>query len=831
MNENRYPALRNALRIAGGAALTSLLATAPPALAQEESTQARRGGVIEEVVVTARRRTESLQDVPMAVTAFSDERLFKQFAVDLRDFGTAVPNFQLEQVGLFQSAAAFSARGVGTGGIESFADPVVAVFVDGQYYPRNANALLDIFDLEAVEVMRGPQGTLYGQNAFAGAISVRTRRPTGEAGIRGEATYGSYGTRIAKFAAESPIIDDTLNAKISLIHRDFDGYFKVRNLSQFTDEQIRTFSGPDATGRLGDSAQGETKTVGRLSVQYLPREDTELNLIVTREWNRGDGSPGINGFFAPGGNPSVFELLGFRGRDPFGDSHRGISGDGSDPFKIGANHRDINNQNLINAVAELVWDSPIGEWTTMLAYQRVDSYITTDTDGELVNLFSSERQEDYKSFQFETRVSTELSDRSRLLTGLFFLRDEYELYQLLLLGFGNAGNPAAIPPRFPVPAFQFPNDIRSTSLGNNGQERISAAPYVDFYYDLNDDLTLNLALRGTYEQKQAFNIPNQNPIGPAYATPDKGNFRRAEFALDCGSNTDSWFNLAPRVGLDYRPSPGILVFGFWQRAYKSGGLLNNSATCQPFQERPFDEERVDNFEVGVKSNLFDNRLLLNVNAFFSRYTDLQRTVIRFAPSTPTQQETFTSNAAGAESWGFELESQAVLTQNLSLIANIGYLNAEYDGFCADLNGPQFYAGVPTSACGSVEQIADGRYLVDEDNSNLDLVRAPDWDLSTRLVYDWPLGNMGNLSIEGAYSYTSKLHTAVGNALRTDRGSLSRVDASITWSDPQERYRVAVWGKNLGDNVERLSRTEVATLFTFEFPTEPRTWGITVSADL
>lgn len=789
---------------------------------------------IEEIVVTSRRREESLQDVPMAVTAFSDERLYKQFAVDLRDFGAAVPNFQLEQVGLFQSAAAFSGRGIGTAGIETFNDPVVAVFVDGQYYPRNANALLDIFDLEAVEVMRGPQGTLYGQNAFAGAISVRTRRPTGEREARFEVTLGNYDSRIFKGSVESPIIEDTLNAKLSLIHREFDGFFTVRNLTDLSNEELDERAGRPVSQNIGRSAQGETKTVGRLTLQWLPREDMDVTLITTREWNRGDGSPGINGFIDPPGG-SVFSALGFPGRDPFGDSHRGVDGDGSNPFHIGANHRDVNDQDLWNVVLEKVWDTAYGEWTTMLSFQTVDSFITTDTDGELVDLFSSERQEDYESVQFETRFNTQPSERSNLLAGIFVLRDKYDLTQALLLGFGQPGNPDATPPLPAVPPYQFPTDVRQLSYGINGQKRISVAPYVDFTYDLTDDLSLNLALRATWEEKQAYNIPNQNPTGPANAVIDigRGQADQLEFALECGQNSESWFNVAPRVGLDYRPQPNVLLFGFWQRAFKSGGLLNNSARCEPFLADPFDEEQVDNFEIGMKGTFFDNRLLLNANLFYATYKDLQRTVIRFAPDTPTQQETFTSNAAGADIYGIELETQAILFDGLTFMANIGWLKAEYDDFCTALLGPVTIpvGEQPVSPCGSAELLdpETGLALIEDDFSGLDLPRAPRWDLSTRLIYEWDVGRYGYMSLEGAYAYTSKQQTQVNNALRTDRGSLGRLDASLTWTDSSERYRISLWGKNLTDNVERLSRTEVVPLFSFEFPTAPRTYGVTVSA--
>jgi len=812
--------------------LTGLLGGASAWGAESAAGSARsdvRG--VEEVVVTARRREESMQDVPIAMTAFTGERLYKEFAVDLRDFDGSIPNFQLEQVGLFQSAAAFSARGVGTAGIESFADPVVAVFVDGQYYPRNANALLDMFDLEAVEVLRGPQGTLYGQNAFAGAVSVRTRRPTGERAARFEATVGDYNSRILKGAVESPLIDGRLNGKLSLIHRQFDGFFDVGNTSAFTNEELSAFVGEDITPFIGSNAQGEEKTVGRLSLQLLASENTEVNFIGTLERNRGDGSPGINGFFTPGGGPSVFSLFGFPGRDPFGDSTRGIDGDGSDPFALGANHRDINDQDLMNLVLEAKWDSPLGEWTTMVSYQDVESYLATDTDGELVDLFASEREEAYESWQFETRLNAQPTENSNLLLGLFVLQDEYDLSQLLLLGFGQPGDPGATPPLPSVPPYQFPQDIRQLSVGRNGQERLSIAPYVDFTYGLTPSLDLNLAVRATYEEKEAFNFPNQTPLGPAGLRPGKGDFDQVVYGLDCGSNSEDWFNVAPRIGFDFRPKDDVLLFAFWQRAFKSGGLLNNSATCGPFQDQPFDEERVDNYEVGIKSQWFDRRLLVNANVFYAEYTDLQRTVIRFAPDTPTQQETFTSNAAGATIWGVEVETEAFLTDRLQWRTNIGWLDASYDDFCTDLDGPGPFTGPePTSTCGSAELLPSGLAVIDEDNSDLEFVRAPDWDLSTTLSYEVPLGRLGNLSADATYSYTDKLFTQVNNAVRTDRGEHQRLDASLTWSDARERYRLSVWGKNLNDDVERLSRTEVANLFTFEFPTAPRMWGVTFAAD-
>ena len=164
--------------LGGGAIVAALFNTFPVAgWAAEEAARADNG-VIEEILVTTKRGTGiSTQDMTEAVSAFSGEALERMFATTLEDFNASVPNVQLEHVGLFAAAGSYSMRGVGSAGIESFADPVVAVFVDDVYYSRNAVALLHLFDIEEVTALRGPQGILYGRNAFAGAISVRTKRP------------------------------------------------------------------------------------------------------------------------------------------------------------------------------------------------------------------------------------------------------------------------------------------------------------------------------------------------------------------------------------------------------------------------------------------------------------------------------------------------------------------------------------------------------------------------------------------------------------------------------------------------------------------------------
>ena len=247
----------------------------------------------------------------------------------------------------------------------------------------------------------------------------------------------------------------------------------------------------------------------------------------------------------------------------------------------------------------------------------------------------------------------------------------------------------------------------------------------------------------------------------------------------------------------------IMLFGFWQRAFKSGGFVNNAGT-EPVFSTPYDDEQVDNYEIGMRSDLLDGRLRLNANVFFAEYEDLQRGVIRAAP-TSTGQETFTDNAAGAESFGVEVAFSYIAAPGLSLNGNVGYLDIEYKDFIADLTG-------------------DG---LETDNSSLELVRAPDWDLSVGATYDFDVPDMGHITLGVRYSYTTDMALTTPNDVGFYRDELDTWDANATWESVDGRYRFSLWGKNLGDNIERLGGTPVATLFAFAAPTQPRQIGATL----
>jgi len=788
---------------------------------------------LEEIVVTSRKRAERLQDVPLTVSAFTADSISKKGAVDLQALSTSVPNVKLEHVGLFQSAASFAIRGIGNTSIEPYDDPRVAVFVDGAYQARVADGLGDMFDVESVEVLRGPQGALYGRNAFAGAVALRSRRPDFDFGGELEATVGNYGRRDVKGAVNIPLVEDKLAARFAFMHRQYDGFFRVGNEnSALGIAEQSALAGRDVSVNIGNRIGGDKKNSFRGLLRYTPNEDIEANLIVKRVELRADTSPVINQTLAG----SRFIALGFPGRNPFGDHSLRDKGDGTDPFVSGSTYGNRTDIDEWEITADTTVQVAGGEWFTVASFKKSDSITLTDTDGTLVDLFSSDRLEDFKSFQVETRYQKAfLDDRLNVLGGVFYLRDRFELFQRILLGLGLPGNPAANPPIPATPTYQFPIDGRSpaNNLQFFGQIRKSVSPYAQINYDLTDQIRLTAALRYSWEKRNAFDYPGQAPAGPAGALALSRDFDTLKdnvvLNTACGNlknSSDSW---SPSLGIDYKPTQDVMLFASWQRAFKSGGINAKAATCQTFAV-PYDDEQVDNFEVGLKSDLFDGRVRFNINAFWAEYKNLQVSAIRANPLSLASTESIVANAASARVRGIETEITVMPMTGLSLFLNGGYLDSGYKDFCANLTGAETFSGaVPTSSCGSVTVLTPGVAVVEHDHNSLKLPYAPKWDGQVGLRYALDVADLATVQFETTVNYTSAQETNLLNYDFSDRGPMTTWDMSVSWEDMRDRFRVTVWGRNLTNKVDRLFTQVVNPNFTFAFPTEPRTYGVTLSA--
>ncbi len=833
-------AMRRRALLAAAAATALTMAAGPPARAAAADAAAETAGAatqIGEVVVTTRKRQERLQDVPIPVSAFSAGDITAKAAVNLTALSDSIPNVELTTVNLFPNAASFAIRGLGTAGIESFQDPVVAVYIDGAYQTRTASGPGDLFDTDTVEVLRGPQGALYGRNAFAGAIAVRSRRASDIYSGDIQATVGNYGRYDVQGAVNLPIDGEKLDLRLAYMHRQFDGFSKIANLTGMSNAAVSALAGYDITPDLGKSVGGMLKNAYRADLRWRPVNGVDANLIVTETEPRGNGAPQINQAL-PG---SVFGLLGFPGRDPFGDSSLGIKGDGSNPFLTGGNYGNLDREHDLDVLGDVSVDIGGGTWYTLVDYHQNNSLIITDTDGELVNLFASTRVEHYSQFQVETRYQHKFwNDRIDALAGVFYLRSYFNVFQRLQLGFGAAGDPSLDPPLLPTPPYQFATDGRSSAnqMQNDGERRDAVSPYFQLGFAVTSKLRVTAALRYSEEWQRAFDDPLQTPVTTPGLDSLSNDFHTLATTLQlstCGVKTASFGSLSPGVSIDYKPNPDVLLFVSWQRASKSGGL-NVNGTCDSFDTQPYKDEQVDNFEGGIKSEFFDRRLQMNLNAFYASYDNLQISAIRVNPNNPAAAETFTANAASAQIYGVEAQITAKPTSALTFYANVGWMHAAYSNFCTDLLGITAFTGAaPTSTCGSVTVLAPsvdgapGQALVDVDYSKRPF-QAPEWDGQIGGNYRFDLAAKGSVLADVSVHYTSQIVDDVTAQEGTGRSPLTHVDASLTWNDVRGRYQFTAWGRNLNDDVTRNSATYVAPLFVFAGPTEPRTFGATLTVN-
>jgi iron complex outermembrane receptor protein len=814
--------------LVSGSVLMAVGSMAQAATSDDSPARAGPRQQIEEVIVRATKRPQRSQDVSTAVTAFSGVNLERHFAATLEDFSDSVPNAQLNHGALFASSATFFMRGIGFSGIESFNDPSVAVYVDGAYLSRNAVALLETFDVESIEVMRGPQGTLFGRNAFAGAISVRSNRPVmDETDLSVEATAGNGDRLDLEAVMNVPLIPNRLAGRLAIGRHFLGGFSENRGII-------------DPNGTIdpdldGDRINGEEAVVIRPSLRFQPTENLDMTLMVEYWEDRNDPTVANNALHEPGstfesgpsGNSSLFAALGFPGQDPFGDERYGIAGDRSDPHKIGGG-------NLPGGQDHDIWSftfdggyvTEAGTFTLIANHRDVDEEVWADTDGENVHLFSAIRLQEFEATQAEFQFASDFSDRVDVIAGLFALHDEYRIDDMRAILFHLRDEPISL---------GSPN----LNHGFNTQERDTWAAFGQADWHITEALTITTGLRYSWEEKKDIvqipinsirvNNPGEDLVaGTADDPPLEGlTFRDFDPRLVSENGGDTWSAWSPRLEVNYKLTDDVLVFAFWQRAHKSGGFQNNAST-EVVLNTAFDQEQVDNFEVGLKSDWFDRRLRLNVNAFYATYDDLQRTIIREAPTT-RGIETFTGNAAGAESHGVEVELSAILADGLTFTSAIGWLDIEYDGFCADIDGTE-PSPVPANGreiCGQVMESSPGNFLVPTSNDALDMTGAPTWDLKSQIDYEFSLGTAGRMVLTASVAYTDEFMTDVGNRPRTIRDSVTSIDASINWESADSRFRVSLWGKNLNDDVERMSTVPVATLFAFEGPTLPRQYGVSL----
>ena len=719
----------------------STIHTSLPAIAQDMA--------LEEVVVTARKRTESLQDVGFSVSALSQSEIDGQFARDITDLANISPNIVIDDTAQGPGGvAAIFIRGVGVADVEKNFDPAVGVVVDGMFIGSNAGSLLRSIDIASMEVLRGPQGTLFGRNTIGGIINITRTKPTGELGGKFRAGYEEYDTfytdGILNFG-----LSENVAVKLSGAVRDQrEGYYENKQIGR-------------------DVGRNDYQSYGA-NVLWTPTDTFELEYTGQFEETDQDTPPLLNtgqprhlfcsayGYCSPNENSTITgdrretANIGYIPPDPGGAVIAFSTPDQAREAEMAATF-DADTHIIEarwQATEALSVDYVFGSYET-------DETIISNWDGTPDFLYGTTRPATYEQSTHELRLSWDNGGAINAVVGAYLWDSEYEIPLRSWVG------------------FVVPNTILDI-LQKSRQESESEALFADVDWRISDKLTLNIGGRYNRDEKWTYQTGNVN-----------------------AEANESWSEFTPRASLRYQVNDGLMAYATFSSGYRSGGF-NGRVNSVEEATQPYNPELVDNYELGFKSQSDDNRFRFNGSVFYMLYDDKQEE-LQLPSDTGTGQKTVVTNASEAVIWGVELEAQAVLGDGLTVRANLGYLDTEYDAF-------QYTDGV-------TGEISDLSYL--------EFRRAPDLTGTLDATYEWETSS-GRVWVRGAYHFLGEHYVNVTNSPELLNDDQHLFDASVNWEI--NNLRVSVFGRNLSDEDGYTHGYDVAGLWSYAATRPPRTIG-------
>lgn len=674
-----------------------------------------------DIVVTAQRRNERLQEVPLAISAFGEAALESGKINDVSDLNAKVPNVSLAPVGAYQFAGTFSIRGLGFADVESTFEPTVGTEIDGVYLSRNVGALLDLYDVESVQVMRGPQGTFFGRNTIGGAISVKSARPDGTFGGKIQGTIGNFGRREVRASVKAPITD-TLSGKISGLYKDYDGYYH------------------NSDGRKGP--RDRTRSIRGTLAYENGGFDAALIADYTRI--RGSGAPLENASLPK----QTLALAGYPADDD-GKPYHTYIGD-PDTVKL----------NIWGVTLNMNLETPIGKLTSITGYRDTKAHTNSDFDGEQIRFFQVDRNESHYQISEELRLAGE-TGRLNYVLGTYFMKQRYEIATRqygTLFGSPEAG-----------------------SIAYSSQTAEAFAVFGQLDYEVIDGLTFTAGGRWGHEKKRFSTQPLFFPSSQTFSV--------------------SFSDFLPKLGINYKVNPDLMLYALYSEGYRSGGFNGRAANFTVVG--PYAPERLKNYEIGFKSQLFDRMLTLNGTLFQMDYSDQQ---ISVQENIGNINQTLVRNAATSRYKGVELET-ALRLGGFTLSGSLGYLDAGFRNFVANLG--------------------DGLGTIDR--SKLPITFAPKWNFGLTGNWTGDVG-IGELSAQATWSHAAKQYTAFTpiNAYSdlALRPANDKLDASLSLK-LENGVHVTLWGKNLTNEKVMTNTFTVGNLMSLRVWNAPREYGIDI----
>ena len=775
--------------------------------------------MLEEVIVTATRRTERLQEVPMSVTAFTGDFLQDSGINNLANLDEYTPNLMVTP-GPSSRSTSFRIRGIGSAGTNSGIDPSVGIFLDGVYQGRAGMSISDLVDVERVEILRGPQGTLYGKNTAAGALSVITKRPSSEFESLMELSYDTDELLQLRGMANLPLGEGKHAVRVSGFVVDGDHLYEntyngegLNDASKWGGRARFLF---DMGGQNGGNDYGEFL----VTLDYT-KEDKDCCAFAVMNYS------GLSPLNTPSTNSPSAELSASLGLNDLGrpilqynafEDSEGFSPPDADPFSDDYwLNGDMHSKIEVGGLG-VEWNRDLASNNTLTwinAWRFYDNDSAYDGDFTAYEASVASDKIDLDQYSSELRIATPAGETFESQAGLYAYYSEFD--SVGKLGQGQSLYENAIiriegtPIDAPMSLF-FPEG--SVNTDDNTYTTTSYAAFGQMVWNISEEFSTTLGLRYTYEKKEREGSQVSDPVPPLglelppIAGPDQ----------EYDSNRSDT-NLSPSISLRYFYTPDIMGYASISQGFKSGGFDQRRVSSDSNGE--FDEETATNYELGWKTTLYNRRLQFNGTLFLVDYEDFQSQAFDGAQVRVT-------NAGDLRSYGTELELTFIPTANMTVGSAIGYVKAEYESF-------------DNGQC-TIEQVFTKYYIEDgaqfgspgtqsvckQDLANKPLDNAPEWTISSYLQYDFDLGDqlLGIVRLEHSFIDDYYLDQDLDENLVNDEVNL--VNLRLTLSNTSRDWDVTVWGRNMLDEEYYSWGLDIPTLGGFAGIVAPQAaYGVTL----
>jgi len=746
-----------------GTVLGSAVLGVGPAIAQDAQAPANSGDV-GEIVVTAQHRTENIQKVPIAVTAFSSESIEQRGLGKVSQVAAFTPNVEIKTSAAFAGSSqilAASIRGIGQNDFSFNLEPGVGVYIDGVYYARSLGAVVDLLDLQQIEVLKGPQGTLFGRNTIGGALNITTREPAKAFRYAMDATVGSFSRTDLRGSLDLPLVYGKLLSQVSFSIKRRDGYQRQIDFPGAAGTVNDLGSYVTAGNQSGGTTRGDENQINlRGKLKWIVSPD--LSVLLEADYTKVDqGARPItliktaagptdatlfaayNGCLAGAAPAFLCSKRGVVNTSFYGATNRlfisdaFVTGDIDTSYARGSNYDKLKTWGGSALIDWMV--SPTTTVKSITAYRELHSAFGSENAGTPFGAGDASFTMNQAQVSEELQViNNAFADRLKSVVGLYYFNETGNLTDMPILGEG---------------LIQI--------FGRNFFRNDAYAAFAHEHLDLTDKLGLTVGVRYTNERKRfegqqkdlnsfflrsrGFDPAVALPAAAIALMPDPSDPTRI---YPLGVNRQTFSNVSAKAGLEYKFTNQVMAYYSFSQGFKSGGwtarLTDVISPPNDIGQLIFRPEKAATHELGLKSTLFDRKLRLNLAAFSTRYTDIQ--VTQFVGISPVIR-----NAGKASIRGVEAEAQGRLGE-LSLNASLGYMDAHYTYL----------------APGSTYSISNA------------LVNTPKWSATLGGNWRHEVGGGKAFSANLDYTYKSNSHPDAENSPYLTSGNVGLLNGGITF---------------------------------------------------